>query len=365
MSCAGRADWPMSKNICFMELVGSAYQRGLSHGRQVPELVRLAVSKWGDMGKADAGQIRRLVRKLEENIGRIHPEALQEMQGLADGSGVPYDDILKLNFCEVLWNDTTGWCTNVAFLHTADGPILGKNSDLWEGDDQFHVVQYVRPDSGYAMLRCTFAGYIGAACGMNEAGLAFGGSSVKVKPGCGHPDGVPLEIICQKFLQHCATAQQAVQMAAGLRCASQGGNITVVDKAGHGVIIEKAPCAQSLRWPADDTLFHTNHFVALRAPEQLLDEAWMSNSLQRLHNLRQLLPSVDRSPQGMKKVLRNHAPQGAICQHGQAGLYTMVSHVLIPRLGTMLVAEGYPCRHEYQQFTFPADTSLDPSFERQ
>jgi len=340
----------MSKEIYLMELEGPAYERGLEHGRQVPELVEKAVASWGDMSKADPDEIERLLRKLETNTTRVHPEALDEMRGIAEGSDVPYDDILKLNLCEALWNDTTGWCTNVSFLNGSVGPILGKNSDLWEGDDEFHIVQRIKPGEGYTVLRCAFAGYIGAACGINEAGLAYGGSSVKVKPGSGHPDGVAVEVIVDKLLQHCATVQEGIQMAASMRCASQGANLTLVDSEGHGAVIEKAPSAQTLRWPADNVTFHTNHFVALSAPEELQEGDWRPNSLKRFANLEGLTQSVERTPEGMMQILRDHAEEGQICQHGDAELYTMVSHILMPRERRILVAEGYPCQNEYHEF---------------
>jgi isopenicillin-N N-acyltransferase-like protein len=339
------------QGIYLMELAGPAYERGLAHGRAVPEMVRLAVANWGDVSRADPVQVEALLRRLEDNVAAVHPDALEEIRGLAEGSGVAYEDLLKLNFCEALWNDTTGWCTNVCFLRTPRGPVLGKNSDLWEHDDDFHLVQRIRPDRGYPVLRCGFGGYVGAACGINGAGLAFGGSSVKVLPGTGHPEGVPVEIVVDRVLQYCATVPEAIHTCAEMSLASQAANLTFVDRSGNGAIVEKAPSGQVVRPPIDDVLFHTNHFLALSAPEERLDdEAFQSNSRRRMASLSQLLPGVERSPEGMKSILRDHSEAGPICQHGDADLHSQVSHVLLPVEGRMWVAEGYPCQSEYHEF---------------
>jgi len=106
---------------------------------------------------------------------------LEEIEGIAEGCGRSYEEIMKLNFCEEIWNETTGWCTNICVIDTPDGAILGKNNDVGSGDEKFHILQYVKPNKGFSFIRGTFTGTIWTIAGINETGLSLGESRLKVK----------------------------------------------------------------------------------------------------------------------------------------------------------------------------------------
>jgi hypothetical protein len=141
-------------------------------------------------------------------------------------------------------------------------------------------------------------------------------------------------------------------MAATIPLASHGLNATFIDKSGRAAVIEMAPSGKAVRSPEQATTYHTNHFISLDAPEELKDQPeFLANSRARIDTVSRLVNAVDRTPEGMMRILRDHSDTGPICQHGGCDMFSVVSHVLLPSEGRMFVTEGFPCQNEYVEFS--------------
>jgi hypothetical protein len=79
----------------------------------------------------------------------------------------------------------------------------------------------------------------------------------------------------------------------------------------------------------------------------------IANSRARYDNLLHQAPQVAHTAEGLQALLRDHAPRGAICQHGAAAcdLHSAAGIVIAPRRRTMWGTMGYPCQSEFVPFT--------------
>ena len=122
MSLGACAQVPPPPRYAVVHLKGSAYQRGLQHGQQLASPIRsfytrmLTTSLVPSLGRQQADVAaflghygkppydtprefaRRLLLESAKSLEVSIPDDLRaEMQGIADGSGLPYDDVLVLN----------------------------------------------------------------------------------------------------------------------------------------------------------------------------------------------------------------------------------------------------------------------------
>jgi isopenicillin-N N-acyltransferase-like protein len=336
--------------ILQMEIHGAPYEMGYKVGSACADLICRFYAKACRFEGGDKAEVARTVDKIEDNLRRTVPDTLEEMEGIAAGCGLSYRDILAMNSWVEISTATTGaWCTIVAFANTPAGVIVGKNNDCDQGDDQYHLMQRAFPSRGYRFIHCTFPGTLWTAAGINEVGLAYAGGSIKCQEA--NWDGIPTQLMIRRFLQYCATIDEAVKMAREIPIINHGINM-ILAESGRAVLIEKLPVKMTVWQMAGRVIFATNHTAGPRLQGDTHEmRDFLNNSYARYENLSSLTQSIAPTVEGMQGLLRNHGPLGAICQHGDAGLYTAASFVLIPKRREMLLAHGSPCENDYQTFS--------------
>ena len=129
------------------------------------------------------------------------PALEEELQGIADGSGVPFELLLEVNLRAL------HYCTVIAFTRSDVGPLLGKNLDF--AVYAYQVLFTVRPDKGHAMTHIGCAGSVASYGGINSKGLAMGHAIVPLGEDVGD-GGLPVAFLRRLALQHCATTSEAV-----------------------------------------------------------------------------------------------------------------------------------------------------------
>jgi len=103
------------------------------------------------------------------------PRVQQQLVGLAEGSGVP---IRLLQYVHCLPLLTPYSCSSMAAWGSAteDGHLYQTRNLDWSlrtGAHEFPVIVVYVPDQGYPHVTPSFAGFIGAHCGMNAAGIVL------------------------------------------------------------------------------------------------------------------------------------------------------------------------------------------------
>ena len=90
----------MSGQFPCIELSGGPFARGVQYGKACPQIIARSIEIYGqqllDMGYDWAG-IKRLVNQFIPNIEAFEPQYLEEMRGIAEGSGHDFEAIVLIN----------------------------------------------------------------------------------------------------------------------------------------------------------------------------------------------------------------------------------------------------------------------------
>ncbi len=119
-----------------IETAGRPYEMGYQHGRQAASLIRATYERFCRHDVGSGAARRDLREKIEATVGRLRPQALEEMRGIADGAGIAYGQIRELNFSIELWSDTfllppaARGCTLVGLKGATNGWLIGKTVDV-------------------------------------------------------------------------------------------------------------------------------------------------------------------------------------------------------------------------------------------
>lgn len=171
-------------------------------------------------------------------------------------------------------------CTSFAAWgeRTADGQLLiGRNFDFHLGDDFAcdRLVLAMRPDSGHPFVIVTWAGMLGAVSGMNLEGLTVTINASR----SALPTGArtPISLLAREILQHAATVDQAVAIAARREVFVSESILVGSARDGRAVVIEKAPDGMGVYDPGNGLVVCANHYQS---------DAFLGSSVNRA-NLRE------------------------------------------------------------------------------
>lgn len=262
-------------------LSGSPRDIGRDHGSRLSVEIAEAVESFLRQGakvfETPYEEILQRVKGFEEHID---PEYLEEMQGIARGAGVEYEDILALNTffdTDSIFTYQSTTCVNlVAFgSATADGRLLhGRNLDF----PSTHAVQNaarvfeLHPETGNSFLSAGWAGMSGVFTAMNSAGLTI------TEVGAWDRDvswqGMPLVLLLRKITQYANSLEDAFEIAR-MTPKTAGFNITISDwRVPEAMAIEISANAAARRKSRKSLLVVSdNRMSATRMSNQLAPPA--------------------------------------------------------------------------------------------
>ena len=202
-----------------VHLEGTSYDLGRQHG----ELLRTPIQQ--SVGQI-LGYFRRylkvpLIGPLAANwwldrpwtnaLPFIPQEYLEELRGLADGSGVPVKELWRLHAIP----DRTYACSSLAVWGraTRGGRLIHTRNLDWNievGIQQYAVVFVVRPQGKQAFVNVGWAGFIGVLTGINEQGLSIG--QIGAETADASYRGVPMTFLMRKVLEEAGGLEESVRM---------------------------------------------------------------------------------------------------------------------------------------------------------
>ncbi|MCX7597850.1 MAG: C45 family peptidase, partial [Armatimonadetes bacterium] len=217
----------------------------------------------------------------------IPAEYIEELEGVAEGSGVDFDMLLLMHTHADTVHYGHSWgrrdaapgkdCTNFAVWGrwTTHGQLIhGRNLDwtVSTGVQTCACVYVGLPRQGVPFALVTYAGCIGGVTGMNAEGITFG--EMTSSSSAETLDGMPLFFLCRQLLQYCRRIEDAERMVATYP-PTTGWNFLVADgkvptarafevDAKSVEIFGPADPAENdppLHWPMQDCVRRTNHFV--------------------------------------------------------------------------------------------------------
>ncbi len=355
--------------VCYKvrEIGGSPFEIGVRYGELIKTGFSRIVARYAEiyLKKHDPARVEDIKEGMEGYLRDHAPTLIEEMAGIAQGSGVPFDDVFKHNLCSCIGTTLSAeasvreatHCTSIGFPNSDRGPLLGKNTDC--GDPETSLIRFVpmlcwRPSTGLASLGLTHMGTVWRHVGVNEKGLALGGSSVSGKVVDFEP-GLTDGFLGRLLLERCATVVEAVNLVEAHPFVGAGVNLIVVDEAGDAAVFELSAEGKAVeRLNGHSHLFTTNFYASGKLRHGSDSQEWvLDNSRARQGFLTGIEPDGNgrlRFEQ-MEEVLRHRARQGAICQYSDVNrMSTTISTVAICRERALLTAWGKPCDTPYRMY---------------
>jgi hypothetical protein len=236
----------MSREGALIEQRGSPFERGLQHGWALAGLIARVVEDLCPAGwDADPAIARRLERELDSLVRYAGSAHLEEMVGIALGSGVPFEAIARLNL--VLGSDGVPGvtspegmyrraCTALACVDPLLGAVCGKNGDAEAHQAAYYWVR--RVDSGSVrFLDVTWPGTIWTDSGINEHGLAMvqtGGPGL-----LGQGPGLAGCCLPRVVLEQATSVATAIEVLQSVPASGFGLSYVLADADGETAIVEK------------------------------------------------------------------------------------------------------------------------------
>lgn len=363
----------MTNALPVLELSGSPYEMGLTHGRALKDQIAEFLASITHVHQANNAYLKvdedSLIALCKKNLGfleKFSADLVEELRGIADGSGFSFDEILYLNsFLELedlrapglggkvlpdgLWGCTT---FNVTAQASADGrAYIGQTYDMEKYYEKFLCLLRITPESGPAMLVVSFAGVLGV-CGMNAAGLGAVINKVTAtdaRPGVSYP-----------FVMRKALAAERVGDALGAMIFSPRASGINYQLAGGGA----AFCAETSAsyyqlLEIDGAIAHTNHFVGADM-RRFETPNWLSHGGSMVRKqvadgfLKQHCGKL--TPELLQELTRDHTNHPrCICAHGFPGeaettaFHTVFAVIMDPAAGRMEFCRGNPCENSYKR----------------
>ena len=251
---------------------GDAFVRGRIVGAACAEDIRAILTSQDFMNILDrSGNLRDWLPRARKALPLIEehaPVSLGEMQGLAEGAGLDFEDILLLTCSydksfqfmselaearQVKGKSDTAGCTSFAAL-TPNGLICAENNDdrPWDWDNANHdVVLHLIDSDGLEVLNYTHPGIL-ATFGMNSAGLVL--MWMYIDNG-DRADGLPTYAMVRETLSKRTLAEAVDYLRSVPRCMP---NAFLLARDGEGICsVEAAPSGFGASW--SETYFtHAN-----------------------------------------------------------------------------------------------------------
>ncbi|MCF2970625.1 C45 family peptidase [Synechococcus sp. Nb3U1] len=354
-----------------LHLHGDPQQRGQQYGSQAAPLIRHSIASYARQFAYRCGltwqQAQTQAQGSLPRLERHTPHLLEEMQGMATGSGFTFSEILALNLrTEILAgsvsrgshpdykaaiaanrrlgvpehlsegdldpvhskNATPDWgeCTTLAALPQATSTrhtYLAQTWD-WIGDQrQACVLLRVQSDEHPNYLTLTEAGIL-AKIGLNQAGLAVALNLLRSQQdGQTQSEGMPVHLLLRLLLQ-CEDDQQALERVKSFTYTASS-CVSVASATGQVISFELSPQGIGLHLAQEGILAHTNHVLDPALQKDEIPPYVGSSTTQRLerayHLLRQSAQRGSLNEVTLQKILqdRTGAPR-CICRHPDPNL---------------------------------------------
>lgn len=332
---------------------GSHYEIGRAHGaacaRQIPEFVNRGLAWLNHYQPMPRAQALARAREYLPHARAFAPHLVEEWQGVADGAGVPFDEIVFLHVRTLMLYTGRPECSAFAVRPpaTADGSVfIGQNHDWDPGGQQYGILLHLEPKDKPPVLMFTYTGQIGFI-GMNGAGL---GLCMNLLLSPGWRAAVPHYLIIRRIFEQTSVRDAVEVIASATR--SSSANFLLADRE-TSLDVETTPYEHAVLQDEDGILVHTNHFrsEALIPQERLLAE--LPDSPARcataVSNLRQRTGQIDRA--ALEDLLRNHEGYPySVCRHpteAANSLETVVGFLAEPTAGQVHIARGTPCQSQF------------------
>lgn len=173
------------QTITTLEIGGAPRERGHQYGRGLRELIGARDAAWRKSLAAQTGRLAEdVIRGFAEGtdflsaVRRFTPDLLEEVHGIAEGSGLSFEAIYAAQLMDEEWwmiADEKGrhHCSSLGVVEPGRRALTAQTMDLVEWNEGYQVLLTIRGENGAPdQMVLTMAGMIGL-CGMTGAGLGI------------------------------------------------------------------------------------------------------------------------------------------------------------------------------------------------
>ena len=286
-----------------------------------------------------------------------YPQYVDEIQGIAEGAGVQFDDISVVNAMEAVTMDALHLtkCTSMAVneQRTADEHVLVAHNEDWLPEDEADVyLVHATPIDEPPFLAMTYGGLL-PNIGFNSAGIAQCCDSVYAEDS---RIGIPRVIVSRAVLGAQTLGDAIRNMLISHRAA--GYNHMLVHESGEIYNVEVSAKRFAILYGDDGYAIHTNFLLdpKMQAIEDEPDE--LINARVRYYRALRLLKSTPKhTVKTLEAILSDHINfPNSICNHAEYDLdpldreKTVNSIVIDLTTRAMHIAWGNPCVNTYHTY---------------
>ena len=295
-----------------LDVVGDARARGLAQGRAgADDIAAHRAALLASFARAGIAEpedyVGRMLRetRFDEAIERHMPHLMREVEGIADGAGLPHAAVYALQLLDEEWAyrgrvyapRPIQKCSSFA-IHdpAAQETWIGQNMDLGPYTDGFQLIARHAPDGDRpGALVLTTAGVL-ALLGVNDRGVGVCVNSLPQLPNAA--EGVPVAFM----IRHLLEATSAAEAADWCRSLPHATNQHYLIADPSRIISLECSAAGITEYiaPDRDRVLHTNHPLAGGASRYPRDEP---NSVARLRSLEGRLASGANTAEALRDAL--------------------------------------------------------------
>lgn len=300
-----------------LDLQGSAYDIGLAHGLQGKKEVHQSLDTYEELFKGYTSLTWKGAREKAlshvDAIDKYAPEYIEEMEGVAKGASVDFEDILALNArSEIALTNAPDGCTALALTAPRSRETwLAQNWD-WKGEQSSALLFLEIKQENKPKIRMVTEGGIIGKIGCNDAGV---GVCLNALVTGTWEAKVPIHLGLRRVLDS-FSYEEAVSIIDNNQMASPA-NFLIASKEGKAANFEVSPIYTAEVGPVNGMVIHTNHICSQEMKNAVPEDA-QENSYQRLETVEKRLKSLgkDFAANDIFSVLadHDHYPH-SICRH--------------------------------------------------
>jgi len=373
-----------ASDIQVLVLEGSPRERGQIHGEALRPVILEYIGRWKNhlqesMGMDPNEYIEQFTQETDflAAIKRWTPDLLEEVRGIAEGSGVNFGTIFANQLGDEEWvyrrhkklalaSQKTDRCSSLGVFGQREiPPLAAQNMDVPDYYDDFQILLHIKhPDSALESFVFTTAGLI-ALNGLNNQPVSICCNTLLQLD---HAiDGLPVAFIVRGVLAQPTQADAAAFIQRIKHASGQnyiiGGSQTILDFE-----CSADQVCQFVPYPGANRVYHTNHplvnndqdffqqIIKKLSPEEKQQaDKGQANTLARFDFLESQLRDESQTitVEKIKTILSSHEAPVCVDRKKEKGK-SLTLGCLIMELSpspVLHIAPGPPCSTEFKTFT--------------
>jgi len=338
----------------YLEITGSyydiGYQVGKSFGKNIEAVIRRQ-KNWNQqlMEIQNSGEGKRKSREYHRLTQKHFPHLIQEINGMADGSGIHFDAIWAICIKSELsaTEEEPEGCSTIVFKHD-DNIWLFHNEDGNMAYDKMMFLVKINPPSGVSFISLVYPGIItGNGPSLNDKGIIqttnyIGSTESHI--------GIPRYLLGRALLE-ASDLDEAINIAT-LEPRAYPYHHNLGSSAENKYLsLETTPESWEVKEP-NGMYCHTNHLLFTKTATYLAEdqEYKQSSSLSRYRVIEQKLKEFAdelQNPEDFLNILSSHINKPySPCRHPQDDVHglTLATAFYDFGEGAMRLFKGYPCQ---------------------